>query len=245
MPRSIVALVGLLCLSCSSQSPVESKGEKAALGEAVAINGELYRRVMAKATAAQDDAVITISIPVSSSGGNITIADEITIAGRTYTANCGGGSPSTTSDDVGNTRSAATNLTVRYADSAADDPGYWSSSVYQLSRGDVDYFRLRVTRRVWLGVLSHSTIDLKGKLMNDQGRVLVENDDGPANEAGDFDFFVVTLVNPGTYYLEVKGARSSTNGPYSLGVGTWHESSGKPVAELDNRQVQLEQLARH
>lgn len=134
---------------------------------------------------------------------------------------------------------------MRYADSPADDPGYWGSTVYQLSRGDVDYFRLRVTRTVGLGILSFSDIDLKGKLMTDRGAVLAENDDGPGNEAGDFDFFVFAEVTPGTYYVEVKGARSSTTGPYSLGIGTWHPISGKPVAseELElERQLALETL---
>ena len=50
MPRLIVILVGVVCLSCSSKVPVEPKAEKAALGEQVAINGDLYQRVMAKPT---------------------------------------------------------------------------------------------------------------------------------------------------------------------------------------------------
>ena len=235
-------------LSCAQEKPTApSSAQKAAtLGEFVSINGETYRRQAAKQGETQTDYRITITIPVSTQpDGSLVLSNTIEVGGRTYTADCSDAeSSSTTSDDVGNTRDTATNLSVRYASSAANDPGYWRSSVYQLGRSDVDYFRLRVTRTVDLGVISYSDIDLKGKLINSQGRILSSNDDGPANEPGDYNFFVVSRVSPGTYYVEVMGVRGSTTGPYSLGVGTWHPSSGKPVAQGEDRQIQIERLAR-
>lgn len=236
---SLVAFALILCGSCTSQAPVEPSPSEATLGEEVAINGERYRRVVAKPTTTQDDAVITISIPVSTSGGNIIIADEITIAGKTYTANCGGSSESGTPDDVGNTFSTATNLTVPVPTSQ-DEGAFWRSSLYRLTGGDVDVFRLRVTgsRTISLAVVSgpaESTTDTRGQLLSSSGRVLAENDD---TEGFGLNFFLWSRVDPGTYYVKVQGASSRVAGTYDLVVGTWMVAAGKPVAsrELELRQ---------
>ena len=234
---SFVVFTLILGGACDSQTPVDPQPEEATLGEKVAINGEMYRRVMAKPTTTQDDAVITISIPVSTSGGNILIADEVTIAGKTYTANCGGSS--STPDDVGNTTSAATNLTVPVPTSA--EGSFWRSSMYRLTAGDVDYFRLRVTgsRTIDMAVVSGpegSTTDTHGQLLSSSGRVLAENDDA---EGFGLNFFVFSRVSPGTYYLKVRGATSRSAGTYDLVVATWTVAAGKPVA---SRELELRQM---
>ena len=245
MPRLIVFAVGVLCLSCSSQAPVEPKAEKAALGEQVAINGDLYQRVMAKPTSNQANDVIVISIPVSTSGGNITIADEITIAGKTYTANCGSSSEST-ADDVGNTRATATDLTSM-PPTSSENWTFFRSQPYQLTPGDVDYFRVRLTERAHLGILSDSpdrsnSIDTYGTLMNRSGQILAQNDDSKQ----DPPHFVLVLADApaGTYYVEVKGATSAVAGTYELWTATQIARAGKPVAQEDERQIQIERMAR-
>ena len=239
---SLVAFALILCGSCTSQAPVEPSPSEATLGEKVAINGEMYRRVVAKPTTTQDDAVITISIPVSTSGGNIIIADEITIAGKTYTANCGGSS-SSTPDDVGNTFSTATNLTVPVPTSP-DNGSFWRSSMYRLTAGDVDVFRLRVTgsRTIDIAVVSgpaESTTDTRGQLLTSSGRMLAENDD---TDGFGLNFFLFGRVAPGTYYVKVQGATSSTAGTYDLVVGTWTVAAGKPVVSASQRQDRMAQL---
>ena len=247
MPRLIVVLVGLFCLSCSSSTPTaqnpEAAIEEAAPWETISVNGETYVRSMAKSTATQQDAVITISIPVTVSGGNLIYSDTVTIGDRTYTANCGD-LPSTSSDDVGNTLSTAHTLTVP-TPTSVDKGAFWRSSMYQLTRGDVDVFRLRVTgsRTIDLAVMAgppDSTTDTYGQLLNSSGLVLDENDDSSTSPP---HFIVFGRVSPGTYYVKVRGARTSTVGSYSLLVGTWRVAAGKPVASGREQQM-MEWLGR-
>ena len=232
--------LSVFVLSCSDQAPVEPPPEEAALGEEVAINGELYRRVVAKATADQANDVIVISIPVSTSGGNIIIANEITIAGKTYTADCSANDgPSTQSDDVGNTRSTATSVSLRYNASSANDPAVVATPNYQITAGDVDFFRVRPTKNVNLGVLSAGQTRLYGRLLDSQGRLIVSD----IGTISDPNFFLFNGVVAGrTYYVEVRGATSSTRGTYSLGFGTWNPTSGKPVASELNVEEMREEM---
>ena len=91
MPHLIAfAAAAAFVLSCSSptaQNP-EATQEEIAPWETVSINGTAYRRVAAKPTATQDDVVITISIPVSLSSGELIFSDQVVIAGREYRADC-------------------------------------------------------------------------------------------------------------------------------------------------------------
>ena len=183
-----------------------------------------------------------ISIPVSTSGGHITIADEITIAGKTYRANCSDGG---TSDDVGNTQATATALTAMPPESSTNWT-FFRSQPYQLTAGDVDYFRVRLTQRADLGIMSDAPdrsnpIDTKGKLMTNSGRILTQNDD--SNQDPPHFVLVVGDAPPGTYYVEVKGATSWVEGEYELWTATRIPGAGKPVAEGEDRRLQIERLA--
>ena len=91
MPRLLIALVLLLPLSCADQDPPVSQSafdEEAGPWQTASVNGELYRRVAAKANATAQSADLFISIPVSETDGQVSIPDTIVIAGRIYTVNC-------------------------------------------------------------------------------------------------------------------------------------------------------------
>lgn len=236
---AFIGLLFLVLLSCSQDHPIAQDSFDAEAGpwQTVEINGALYRRVAAKpVSTGQGDLLITIPIHwEETEDGAIRFSDTVEIAGRTYRADCA--SDVEVTDDVGNYRDSATNLTVNYAASAEEDPGFWGSSEYELTADDVDYFRLRVTRTVLLAVTSYGETDTYGTLMTSQVQILAVNDDGPANEEGDYNFFVLVEVTPGTYYLAVSGTGAKKTGSYELGIGTWHPRSGKIVASEYEQQL--------
>ena len=127
----------------------------------------------------------------------------------------------------------ATDLTAMPPESSTNWT-FFRSRPYQLTRGDVDYFRVRLTERAHLGIMSdtpdrNNPIDTYGTVMNSSGRVLARNDDSEQ----DPPHFVLVLSNasPGIYYVEVKGATSSVAGTYELWTATKKTGAGKPVAE--------------
>ena len=211
--------------------------EKRGRGKPFRSTAPLYRRVAAKPTeTSQADLLITIPIGYETTAdGSIRLSDTVQIAGRTYTADCGtGGGQSGGGDDVGNTRATATDLIVPQATSSATGE-FWFSPNYVLTAGDVDYFRLRVTQPIDLAVGSSGGTDTYGQLLDSSGLVLGENDDRSSSPP---DFFVIAFqVEPGTYYLKVRGANSNTTGTYSLTVGAWLSSAGKVVAETYEQQL--------
>ena len=236
MPRLIAfAAAAVFVLSCSSptaQNP-EAAQEEIAPWETVSINGAAYRRVAAKPTATQQDLVITLSIPVSLSGGQLIFSDQVTIAGRVYRADCSPDSPTPTptpgtpppppptGDDVGNTPATATALTVPYPPAGSTATASWFSETYRLTAQDVDYFRLEVTRPIWLGVASRGQTDTKGTLFSATGEVLHRNDDG--FNPGNPNFFLFYQASPGTYYVKVEGYGAATQGDYIVGVATLND----------------------
>ena len=235
------ALSALFALSCSQESPSPTAppaaAEEAGPWQTVEINGALYRRVAAKPTeTSQADLLITIPISYETTAdGSIRLSDTVQIAGRTYTADCGAdGGLSGGGDDVGNTRATATSISVQYPPLGTSDIKTVFSPVsvsesHELTRGDTDYFRLNVTRRVFLGVGSFGETDVVGQLLDENGVVLDSQDN---NRTGDNNnFFLFALVEPGTYYVKVTGASSSTTGLYYLGISTSYPSAGKAVAE--------------
>ena len=91
MLRPLIALVLLLPLSCADQDPPVAQSafdEQAGPWQTASVNGELYRRVAAKANATAQSADLFISIPVNETDGQVSIPDTIVIAGRIYTVNC-------------------------------------------------------------------------------------------------------------------------------------------------------------
>ena len=253
------ALSALLVLSCSPQKPTaaqpEASQEEVAPWETVSINGAIYRRVAAKMTETQTDIIIAIAIPVTVTGnGDLIYSDTVVIGDRVYTANCNAqsptriGSPSTTGDDVGNTRSQATSLAVNYppASAPASEMELTLSAPYELTAGDVDYFRIRITRDVDLAVMSLGNTDTVGSLHLSDG-TLLESDDNGAGSSSDpsnKNFFLLGRVTTHTYYLRVAGTGSRPTGTYTLGMGTWNIASGKPVASehAHRRMVMIEKV---
>jgi len=129
-----------------------------------------------------------------------------------------GTSPSDTDapDDVGNSKDTATAFTAPTPISSTT-PYYSYLPTYELTRGDIDFFRIEVKQRMVLQVYSFGDLDLRGQLIDSNERILFQDDNSggaPAN------FFLNSTVNPGTYYLKVEGVRESVSGNYSLALGT-------------------------
>lgn len=242
---SLSLLCCLLVLSCSKESPsptsppANAAAEEAGPWQTVSINGALYRRVAAKPTeTSQADLLITIPIRITTSDdGSFRFADTVVIAGRTYTADCGtDGGQSGGGDDVGNTRATATRLTVPEPTSTTEFDFWFSrDDEYAITSGDEDYFRLYAPRRMWLGALSRGSTDVKGWLYDQNGRVIDEDDN--SRDDG-INFLLLGLVDSGTYYLRVTGARTSTSGSYALSVAAQlPEGAGKPVAQAEVERI--------
>ena len=232
------ALSALFFLSCSQEPPVSSpssaSAEESGPWQTVSINGATYRRVAAKPTeTSQADLLITIPISYEIEGGLIRFSDTVQIAGRTYTADCsstGGdqGNTGSSGDDVGNTRDSATALPVPYPPLGSDEIEWFSSSQYEMTRGDIDYFRLVVTKRVWLGVLSSGTTDVVGELFDSNGLLLDADDNGRVFD--DNNFILLVLVDPGTYYVKITGAGGTATGSYTFSLSTsYPDGAGKAV----------------
>lgn len=252
----LVVLFALLSLSCSKETPSPTAPTAAAsAGEAgpwqtVEINGALYRRVAAKPTeTSQADLLITIPIGYETTAdGSIRLSDTVQIAGRTYTADCGtGGGQSGGGDDVGNTTATATSISVQYPPLGTSEiktvfSPVSASESHELTRGDTDYFRLNVTRRVYLGVGSFGETDVVGQLLDENGVVLDSQDNNRTSDNN--NFFLFTLAEPGTYYVKVTGASSSTTGLYYLGISTSYPSAGKVVAEQSIAAERKQQMSK-
>ena len=104
-------------------------------------------------------------------------------------------------DDHGDTQSTATLVTIP------------STTPSVLDAGDVDYFRVVVTKSRTLVAYTTGNLDTVGSLYDGTGAWLAGNDDW-----GDANFRISHSVQPGTYYLRVAGFSSSTTGPYTLHV---------------------------
>ena len=223
-----------MLLSCSKEPPVSPPSstfvEKSGPWQTVEVNGALYRRVAAKPTeTSQADLLITIPIRYETTAdGSIRLSDTVQIAGRTYTADCGIPSgQDDTADDVGNTRSSATSLSIVYP-TISEEHGFSASPVYEMTRGDTDYFRIDVTRRVELAVGSFGETDVVGQLLDENGVVLDSQDNNRSSDNNNF-FLYVPRAEPGTYYVKVTGAGGTATGFYQLAVSTWPIGSGKAV----------------
>lgn len=110
-----------------------------------------------------------------------------------------------TGDDHGDTEATATIVAV--------DADSLTAFGAQLDAGDTDVFRLDVTAAGALEAFSTGNTDTYGTLYDDSGNVLDENDDTQGVQFG-----VTADVQPGSYYLFVRGYSTSSAGPYELNV---------------------------
>ena len=104
-------------------------------------------------------------------------------------------------DDHSNTRSGATNLSLGGSLSGRIDIG-----------GDVDYFKMEVSRSGTLTVYTTGDTDTYGTLQNSSGSDLERNN----FQGGNDNFNISRSVSAGTYYIRVKGGGSSTTGNYTV-----------------------------
>ena len=102
-------------------------------------------------------------------------------------------------DDVGNTLATAVPLALDASYTAAIG-----------AIGDVDYFRIEIEEPGELTVYTTGDMDTGGELLTSDGTFLEENDD-----AEDLNFRIVYSVEPGTYYVKVKGIWGDT-GSYTV-----------------------------
>ncbi len=124
-------------------------------------------------------------------------------------------------DDQGSTRGTAETVSLP----SETDAG--------LTAGDVDYFRINVRSSGRLTVHSSGGVDTVGRLEDSGGSRLATDNDGGAGR----NFRVVRDVEAGTYYIMVRGRRSST-GSYTLHARFGDSPSsalGAPLASLARR----------
>ena len=89
-----------------------------------------------------------------------------------------------------------------------------SSTDGSLSEEDTDYFRVEMSSAGTLTVYTTGSVDTEGAILDGSGTVLARNSDSGER----VNFRVSVPVDAGTYYIEVKGWRSSTTGDYTLHV---------------------------
>ena len=105
-------------------------------------------------------------------------------------------------DDHCDTRSEATSVA----------PG--SSTAGVLTAGDVDYFRVTLSRAGTLTVSTEGSPDTHGTLEDASGDTLaIDDDDGVGS-----NFLLSREAGAGTYYVKVRGYSGSTTGNYRLHV---------------------------
>ena len=107
-----------------------------------------------------------------------------------------------TDDNHGNTRAQATPVTLD------------TMTTGRLYRGDLDYFRLTITRAATLVAETSGSTDTVGALYDADGTRLTGDD----NRGSRGNFQITRVVTAGTYYIGVRGFNASTTGAYTLNV---------------------------
>jgi len=84
-----------------------------------------------------------------------------------------------------------------------------------LDAGATDVYRIEVANAaVYLGAGTSGSTDTYGTLTDAAGNIIAQNDD--ANASVSYNFGLGANVQPGTYFLEVRGYSGSTTGAYEL-----------------------------
>ncbi len=108
-------------------------------------------------------------------------------------------------DDHGNTMAAATSVLL-----PSNTNGVIGSA------GDEDFFKFTLATRMEVTAKTTSSIDTYGDLLNAAGTTLASN--GDAN--GRLDFQIVSVLDPGTYFVRVRGNTTATTGSYVLNLSS-------------------------
>ena len=131
-------------------------------------------------------------------------------------------------DDHGNTRGRASQVNLNRTARGALERS-----------GDVDYFRVVVTRTGTLTVKTEGPTDTVGELQRANGTKLDEDDDdGTGN-----NFQIRQQVSAGTYYVKVSGFRSAT-GSYTLHVQFTPSGGGPGTPTTDDHPDRREDVRR-
>jgi len=133
-----------------------------------------------------------------------TATGSYTLNLRTGDGGGGGG------DDHGNSRSAATLITLPSTTTGVIDPG-----------NDTDYFRFAVSARGAVVMESDGSLDTIGTLFDARGSRIVQDDDG----AGYPNFRIERTLDAGTYYVRVHSYQTATGG-YTLRLRAGDGSGG-------------------
>ena len=203
MSRLIVFLA-LLVLSCSKDSPsptepaaAVSAEEAAGPWQTVSINGVLYRRVAAKPT---ETSQRTCSSPSRlATKRPQTGRSAFPIRSRSPAAPTRPTAVQTVANLMGATMwetrrrlHPASRCSIRRL-AQTRQKSFWSpasvSESHELTQGDTDYFRLNVTRRVYLGVASGGPTDVVGQLLDENGVVLDSEDNNRTDDNNNFLLF--------------------------------------------------------
>ena len=89
-----------------------------------------------------------------------------------------------------------------------------SATAGTLTAGDVDVFAFEVLEAGVITVQSQGNTDTRGTLLDADGATIFSDDDRGQGE----NFSIRKTVEPGTYYIEVKGFNERTTGPYTLAI---------------------------
>ena len=101
----------------------------------------------------------------------------------------------------------------------------------ELSAGDSDYFSVTVSNGGTLIASTTGSTDTYGSIVDSSANVLNENDDGGENR----NFRVSAAVEPGTYYIRVRGFDASITGAYTLTL----QMEENPVGSVETDRVAL------
>ncbi|MCY4658054.1 MAG: hypothetical protein OXC80_14745, partial [Gammaproteobacteria bacterium] len=111
--------------------------------------------------------------------------------------------PNPSADDHGDTLATATPIDINQSESGVIEQS-----------GDADVFSVQISQSGTLTTYSSGSTDTVGRLLNSDGTARAEDDDG-GNEQ---NFRIQTNVDPGTYYVEVKGYGGTATGSYSIQI---------------------------
>ena len=132
-------------------------------------------------------------------------------------------------DDHGNTRGRARQVSLNGT----------TRGVLERS-GDVDYFRVVVTRTGTLTVKTEGPTDTVGELQRANGTKLDDNDDGGTGS----NFQIRQQVSAGTYYVRVSGYNGSATGSYTLHVQFTPSGGGPGTPTTDDHPDRREDVRR-
>ena len=174
-------------------------------------------------------ALPTWTRPAVTAATDVTVSATVTVRGTGRNARSGSSALRTATKqarvfdagsvqvrDHGNDRASATTV------------GAPSTTAGTLTRGDRDWFRIDITQAGSLRLEATGTTDTYGTLYRADGTEIARDDDD-----GDRLNFLISMAAVGTetYYLEVRGYRTYTTGPYSLEVsGTARGQATLPAA---------------